>query len=170
MPAFLGARGLAAAIVWDVYPEPVDPFHTRAPLMIMPGALTGTVASYSGRTSVCGFSSQCYPYPWFTRSKIGADWGACLKRVSYDGLIVTGTSKRPVQILIHDDEVRVVPAADLWGLDTLARTPGLSRLGQCPRGHDRRSTRCTRASTPLTARETSGRSSRRGKSRGGMIR
>ena len=38
VPAYLGARGLAASILWDEYPEPVDPFDERAPLMVMPGA------------------------------------------------------------------------------------------------------------------------------------
>ena len=58
VPAFLGARGLAASILWDEYPEPVDPLGERAPFMIVPGALTGTISPYSGRTSVCGFSPQ----------------------------------------------------------------------------------------------------------------
>jgi aldehyde:ferredoxin oxidoreductase len=119
VPAFMGARGLAAKILWDEYPEAVDPFDPRNPLMIMPGALTGTIAPYSGRTNVCAFSPQCYPYPWFTRASIGSDWGARLKRAGYDGLVVTGASETPVQILIDGDEVSIIPAAELWGLDTI---------------------------------------------------
>jgi len=119
-PDFVGGRGLAAAILWAEYPEPVDPFDERAPLMVMPGALTGTIAPYSGRTNVCGFSPQCAPYPWFTRSSIGADWGARLKRAGYDGLVITGASERPVLILIQDDEVSILPAGTLWGQDTVA--------------------------------------------------
>jgi aldehyde:ferredoxin oxidoreductase len=134
VPAFLGARGLAAAILWDEYPEPVDPFDARAPLMVMPGALTGTVAPYSGRTSICGFSPQCWPYPWFTRSNIGADWGARLKRAGYDGLVVTGASERPAMILIHDDEVSILPADGLWGMDTLEAQEAVQRAyGQTAR-------------------------------------
>ena len=109
VPDFIGARGLAAKILWDEYPEPVDPFDPRNPLMVMPGALTGTIAPYSGRTNVCAFSPQSHPYPWFTRASIGADWGAKLKRAGYDGLVVTGASETPVHILIHDDEVSILP-------------------------------------------------------------
>ncbi len=71
LPAFLGGRGLAAKIAWDEYPRPVDPFDEHNPLMIFPGALTGTRSPYSGRTMVCTFSPQAYPHHWFTRSSIG---------------------------------------------------------------------------------------------------
>jgi aldehyde:ferredoxin oxidoreductase len=105
VPAFLGARGLAAKILWDEYPDPVGEFDPRNPLMIMPGALTGTRSPYSGRTNVCAFSPQCAPYPWFSRASIGAEFGAELKKAGYDGIVVTGASDTPVQILIRDDEV-----------------------------------------------------------------
>ena len=93
VPDYLGARGFAAKVLWDEYPEPVGPFHPRNPLMVIPGILTGTRAPYSGRTNICAFSPQCYPYTWFTRSSIGSDWGARLKRAGYDGLVVTGASE-----------------------------------------------------------------------------
>jgi aldehyde:ferredoxin oxidoreductase len=134
VPEFIGARGIAHKILWDEYPEPVDPFDPRNPFMVIPGALTGTIAPYSGRTNVCAFSPQSHPYNWFTRASIGFDWGAKLKRAGYDGLVVTGASETPVHILIRDDEVSILPAdggsadgpsgdassADaLWGLDTI---------------------------------------------------
>ena len=118
VPEFLGGRGIAARIAWNEYPEPVDPFAPENPLMVMTGALTGTRSPYSGRTAICSFSPQAYPYNWFTRSNVGAQWGAELKKAGYDGLIVTGVSDTPVQIVIRDDEVCVVPADHLWGLDT----------------------------------------------------
>jgi aldehyde:ferredoxin oxidoreductase len=73
VPKFLGARGLAAKVLWDEYPDPVDAFDARNPLMVMPGALTGAPSPYSGRTNVCAYSPQCYPYTWFSRASIGAD-------------------------------------------------------------------------------------------------
>lgn len=134
VPDFLAARGLAAKILWDEYPEPVEPFDPRNPLMVMPGVLTGTRAPYSGRTNVCAFSPQCAPYPWFTRASIGSDWGARLKRAGYDGLVVTGAGDEPVQILIEDDRVSILPAADLWGLDTIETQQAVqSARGQAAR-------------------------------------
>ena len=39
LPEYLGARGLAARICWQEYPEPVEPLAPANPLMIVPGAL-----------------------------------------------------------------------------------------------------------------------------------
>jgi len=117
IPDYLGGRGLAARLAWDAYPEPIDPFEPESPLLIVTGALTGTRSPYSGRIAICGFSPQAYPYPWFTRANIGHHWGAELKRAGYDGVIVTGASDEPVHILIRDDDVSILPASALWGMD-----------------------------------------------------
>ena len=119
VPEYLGARGIAARICWDEYPEPAEPFDPANPLMIFPGALTGSRSPYSGRTVVCGFSPQGYPHGWFTRSSVGGFFGGELKRAGYDGIVITGAAQEPVRLLIRDDEVRVLPADELWGLDTL---------------------------------------------------
>jgi aldehyde:ferredoxin oxidoreductase len=119
VPDFLGARGLAARICWDDRSEPVGAFTPENPLMIMPGALTGSPSPYSGRTSICAFSPQGWPVPWFTRSSIGGGFGAELRRAGYDGIVVTGAAETPVRICIRDDQVSVLPAAELWGLDTM---------------------------------------------------
>ncbi|MFO7917271.1 MAG: aldehyde ferredoxin oxidoreductase N-terminal domain-containing protein [Anaerolineae bacterium] len=120
VPDYLGGRGLAAKILWDEYPEPVGSLAPENPFMVMPGTLTGTSSPYSGRTSVCAFAPQAYPYEWFTRASIGARWGHDLKRAGYDGVVVTGASEEPVHVLIRDDEVSILAADDLWGLDAIA--------------------------------------------------
>jgi len=119
VPALLGARGIAAGVCWDEYPEPVPPFDPANPLMVFAGALTGSRSPYSGRSSVCAFSPQAYPYPWFTRSGVGGFFGGELKRAGYDGIVVTGAAETPVRIRVRDDEVSILPADELWGLDTM---------------------------------------------------
>ena len=128
VPAYLGARGIAARIVWDEYPEPVGAFDPANPLVVFTGALTGSRAPYSGRTNVCAFSPQGYPYPWFTRSSIGGRFGGELKRAGYDGIVVTGAAEEPVRVRIRDDEVSILPVdapsrgpsgPGLWGQDAL---------------------------------------------------
>ena len=128
VPDFLGARGIAAKIAWDEYPEPVEPFDPANPLMIFPGALTGSRSPYSGRANVCSFSPQAYPYHWFTRSSVGGHFGGELKRAGYDGVIVTGASETPVRIRIRDDEVSILAADDLWGQDTMDTLDALESL------------------------------------------
>lgn len=117
IPTYIGGRGILARLAWELCPEPVDPFAPENPLILMTGALTGSRSPYSGRMAVGTFSPQAYPYNWFTRANIGAHWGAELKRAGYDGVVITGASDTPVQIIIRDDEVRIAPADDLWGLD-----------------------------------------------------
>jgi aldehyde:ferredoxin oxidoreductase len=130
-PDFIGGRGFAAKIMWDEFAEPVDPFDENSPLFIMPGALTGARSPYSGRTHVSGFSPQCYPYNWFTRASMGSTWGHELKKAGYDGIVITGASESPVRILIQDSEVSLIPAEELWGLDTLTvQTEIMSRDGK----------------------------------------
>ena len=119
IPDYLAARGLAARIAWEEYPEPVEPFAPENPLMVFAGVLTGTRSPCSGRANVCTFSPQAYPYRWFTRSNLGGHLGGELKRAGYDGLIVTGASDTPVRILIQDDKVSILPADDLWGKDSM---------------------------------------------------
>ncbi|MHB9034033.1 MAG: aldehyde ferredoxin oxidoreductase N-terminal domain-containing protein, partial [Anaerolineae bacterium] len=121
-PDFLASRGFAAKLAWDEYPEPVDPFDARNPLMVFCGALTGTRSAYSGRCTVASFSPQGWPYHWFTRSNIGGHFGGELKRAGYDGMVITGAAEKPVRIMIRDDQVSILPTDELWGqlaLDTL---------------------------------------------------
>ena len=127
VPDYLGARGIAARICWDEYPEPVGEFDPANPLMVFPGALAGSRAPYSGRTNVCGFSPQASPHRWFTRSSIGGHVGGELKRAGFDGIVVTGAAEEPVRIRIRDDDVSVLPADDLWGLDALDALEALER-------------------------------------------
>ena len=117
VPDYLGGRGIAARICWDEYPRPVEPFDPANPLMVFSGALTGSRSPYSGRTGICTFSPQAYPFHWFTRSNFGGHFGGELKRAGYDGIVVTGASDTPVRIRIRDDQVSILPADDLWGLD-----------------------------------------------------
>jgi aldehyde:ferredoxin oxidoreductase len=119
VPEYLGARGIAARICWREYPEPAEPCGPSNPLMIFPGALTGSRSPYSGRCSVCTFSPQAYPHAWFTRSNVGGFFGGQLKRAGYDGMVVTGAAEVPVRLRIRDDEVSILPADGLWGLDTM---------------------------------------------------
>jgi aldehyde:ferredoxin oxidoreductase len=126
VPAYLGARGIAARLCWEGVSGPVDPFDPANPLMIFPGALAGSRAPYSGRTSVCAFSPQTYPHPWFTRSNIGGFFGGELKRAGYDGIVVSGAAESPVRLLIRDDEVSIVPADELWGLGTMEALESLT--------------------------------------------
>ena len=112
---YMGGRGIATRIAWDILPSEADPYHEDAPLIFMTGPLTGTTAPFSGRTTVCGLAPQGYPVPWFTRSSFGGHWGPCLKHAGFDGIVVTGISEKPVYLLIDDGRVEIRPAMEHWG-------------------------------------------------------
>jgi aldehyde:ferredoxin oxidoreductase len=65
---------------------------------------------------------------------VGGYLGGQLKRAGYDGIVVTGAAERPVRVRIRDDEVSILPADDLWGLDTMETLQVLeSAEGRAPR-------------------------------------
>jgi len=114
--SYLGGRGLAARLAWDLIPPGIGAFDPANPLMFFPGALVGTPAPSSGRVTVTGLSPQAYPHEWYTRANLGGHWGPMLKYAGYDGLIVTGQAAQPTVLVIEDGRTELRDASDLWGL------------------------------------------------------
>jgi aldehyde:ferredoxin oxidoreductase len=112
---YLGGRGLAARLAWDMIPPGMGAYDPEAPLFFMPGALVGTPAPSSGRVTICGLSPQAYPHEWYTRANLGGHWGAELKYAGYDGLVITGCASKPTLLTIQDDRVELRDAGSLWG-------------------------------------------------------
>lgn len=124
VPKFVGGLGIAAKIAWDELPPGVGPFDPENMLMIMAGPLTGTLASGAGRVEVAGIAPQQRP-PVFSRSGMGGHWGAELKFAGYDGIVVEGAAEKPVYLWIHDGEVEIRDAGELWGKGTFSTTTAL---------------------------------------------
>ena len=59
--SYLGGRGLAARLAWDLIPPGIGALDPRNPLMFMVGALVGTPAPSSGRDHRLGLSSAGVP-------------------------------------------------------------------------------------------------------------
>ena len=112
---YLGGRGVAARLAWDEIPAGTDPYDPENRFMVMAGALTGSMAPFSGRCGVYAISPQAYPKPMFSRAGLGGHWGAELKYAGYDGIVVHGQASRPVYLAIEDDRVEIRDAGDLWG-------------------------------------------------------
>ncbi|MHB0856306.1 MAG: aldehyde ferredoxin oxidoreductase N-terminal domain-containing protein [Anaerolineae bacterium] len=112
---FIGARGIAARLAWELIPPGVGALDPENVLIIGAGPLSGTSAPNSGRTTVCGLSPQAYPYEWFSRSSIGGFWGPMLKYAGFDTVVVQGASDTPVYLWIEDGKAELRDASDLWG-------------------------------------------------------
>lgn len=116
---YIGGRGIATRIAWDHIPPGTRALDAENLLMIFTGPLTGTVAPFSGRTTVAGLSPQGYPHEWFSRSSLGGHWGPSLKFAGFDGLVIEGRADQPVYIWIEDGRVEVRSAKHLWGLGSI---------------------------------------------------
>jgi len=115
LPHGIGGRGIAAEIAWEEIPKGTEAFDPSSPLIFMTGPLTGTMAPFSGRTTVCGLAPQGYPVEWYTRSSFGGHWGPELKHAGYDGIVIKGESSSPVYLKINNGDCSIEDARKLWG-------------------------------------------------------
>jgi aldehyde:ferredoxin oxidoreductase len=112
---YIGGRSLAAKILWDRLGskwETVNPLEQENILLFLTGPLTGYYPG--GRTCVSGKSPQSNGV---IGSTVGGEFGVELRCAGYDGIIVTGESKKPVYLFIKDSDVEIRDAAHVWGKD-----------------------------------------------------
>ena len=112
---YLGGSGLGARILYDETDTSTDPLGPDNVLVFMTGPLTGTKVPNSGRYQVVTRSPLTGS---FGEANAGGTWGGQLKQAGYDGVIVRGRAPRSVYLYIENEEVRLLDAAHLWGLDT----------------------------------------------------
>jgi len=113
----IGGVGLNAKIFWELGCPKVDAFDPGNPLIISVGPLTGTYGPF-GRGEVCAISPQCYPDELFTYSGFGGMFPAEMKYAGYDSIVILGKAEKPVYLSIHDEDVEIKDANDLWGVET----------------------------------------------------
>ena len=89
-----------------------DPMGPDNVLIFATGPLTGTMASTSGRYVVVTKGPLTGA---IACSNSGGKFGAELKYAGYDLLIITGRSPKPVYLSIHNDELELLPADEIWG-------------------------------------------------------
>jgi aldehyde:ferredoxin oxidoreductase len=107
---YLGARGLANKLIWDLVPQGVDPLDPDNILHIGVGPLTGII----GTKTILSFKSPLTG--WAGRSSVSGYFGEEIMRAQYNaGILIKGKAKKPVYLYIHNDEVKIQDASDLWG-------------------------------------------------------
>ncbi len=109
---YIGARGLGVRYVLENGPQ-VDPLGADNILCLMNGPLTGTEANMSGRMAIVTKS----PLTGTVTDSHHGGWSAArLRWAGFDGLIFSGASESPVYAYVHDGQVELRDASDLWGL------------------------------------------------------
>ena len=114
---YLGGSGLAAKIFYERGYHKIDPFDEAAPLLVFTGVLTGHKLPAACKAVFCGRSPATGIW---AESTVGGYWPAALKTCCYDGLIITGRSRRPVYLYLSGAGVEIRDASTLWGEDVYA--------------------------------------------------
>ena len=123
---FLGGRGIATKIAYDMIPPHVNALEPDNILIMMTGPLTG-VAPSSSRIDVVSLSPVTN---LLGGSSAGGDFGAVLKFAGYDGIVIKGKSKKPVGIRIIDDEITFHDAEACWEYNVYDTVDCIKSLGR----------------------------------------
>ncbi len=109
---FVGGRGYNAHLLWRLGQPGREAYDPEAPLIFGAGALSGTSAPSSGRTTVTGKSPQTGLY---FKSSVGGKWGAELAASGYRHIVVTGEAAEPCYLLVGRGGAEMRSARRLWG-------------------------------------------------------
>jgi aldehyde:ferredoxin oxidoreductase len=113
---FLGGSGLAIVLYMNFIAEKIfHPFSSENPLIFLTGPLTGTIAPTSGRHVVASRSPLTNIWG---EALAGGFFGARLKMAGFDGLVILGSSSKPVYILINDGSIEIHDGKEIWGYGT----------------------------------------------------
>lgn len=111
---FIGGRGIAAKLYWDLVPAGVGAFDPENALVCATGPVTGFTGLAGCRWVIGGKSPSRRPEA-FSYGNLGGRWGAALKAAGYDALAVTGKADKPACLYIHDGSVEFRDASSLRG-------------------------------------------------------
>ena len=112
---FIGGRGLAIKLLWDLNPIGVDPFSEENHLIFSVGPLTAYPLPSSGKLVVASKSPLTRGYG---DGNIGTKAAVELRRVGFDAVVIRGRSEKPLVLYIDCRGVQFIDGEDLWGKDT----------------------------------------------------
>ena len=107
-----GGWGMIAHELLNSGAAKLEPFDPGNPLIFAAGVLTGAPLPGTGRHAVGAKSPLTGS---FGEADVGGFWGAELKKAGLDGIVITGKANRPVYLWIHDGDVEIRDARNLWG-------------------------------------------------------
>jgi aldehyde:ferredoxin oxidoreductase len=111
--AYIGGAGLGAWLMHRLGPPGVDPLAPEAPLAFVFSPLVGTPLTTSAKFAVVAKS----PLTGMLNDALASSHFAISgKLTGHDAIVVRGACQQPSVLLVDGDGVRVLDAADLWGL------------------------------------------------------
>jgi len=111
---FLGGRGLDMYLMYNHIEPGTDPLGTDNVVLISAGVLVGTLASASARTHIGGKS----PLTGFVGSaNMGGFFAPEMRWAGFDHLVIKGKAEKPVYLWVHNGEIEIRDALNIWGKD-----------------------------------------------------
>lgn len=109
---YLGSRGMDAYLLYNHLKPGVDALGPDNVAIISAGILGGTLASAAPRTHVCGKS----PLTNLLGScNMGGFFAPELRWAGFDHLVIKGKASKPVYLWIHNGEIEIMDAQNVWG-------------------------------------------------------
>lgn len=124
---FLGGRGIASRLYWEMVKPEIGAFDPENHLFFMTGPLGGTGVQGASRFMVAGKSPMTRP-EGFCYGNLGGFFGPYLKRAGFDGIVITGKSEKPVYLHIEDGKASLLNAGKLWGQGVYAVQDALKEI------------------------------------------
>ncbi len=109
---YLGGRGLDAYLLYKHVPKGCDPLGPDNAALISAGLLVGTLASASARTHVMAKSPLTN---LLGSANMGGFFAPEMRWAGFDHLVIKGRADKPVYLYIHDGEIEIRDAANVWG-------------------------------------------------------
>jgi len=115
---YIGGKGLAAKIIFDLIKGIIEPFSKDNVIVVSTGPLNGVGAPSSARFNVSGISPLT---GLLASSNCGGNFGLNLKRAGYDAVILTGRAQEKTHLEITEEGVAFRDASGIWG-ETTSKT------------------------------------------------
>ena len=109
---FIGGRGFGAYHLFKEVPRGADPLGPENKLIISSGPFSGMMIPGGGK---CDWTTKSPLTGGYADASMGGHFTAEMKYAGIDTIILEGASAKPVYLLIDDNRIKLLDAAQLWG-------------------------------------------------------
>ena len=123
---FIGGRGIAAKLYWDMVPAEAGAFDPENCFICTTGPVAGFPGFAGYRWQICG-KSAVFGTEAFNYANLSGKFGARLKFAGFDALMIQGQASQPVYVYVSPDKIEIRDAGELWGATSFDAGDGSRR-------------------------------------------
>ncbi len=121
---YLGGKGLASYLLYELNPPGVDPLDPANCLIFATGPVTGSAIWGSCRYGVFTKSPQT---GFYSESYSGGRVPEAIGSTGFDAIVIYGKSSSPSVLEIHPEGAGFHEAGNIWGMDTFAAEDAVNK-------------------------------------------